>query len=257
MAYNHERKNKSKRFCIKIVLAVAVIFCGWVVLWYYAPHLLWKYAEWRYDLHEVEKIETVLMPEVDIPENWVEHSFKNMHFRLSPDMSPVEEDLTGSIFWSENMVFRLFPMTYPDLSEILRLASRLHPEHKHFTLTQLYFESLKAGASDFHWSMSRQEALWHCHMVCVVRSVFPGSYGMRSAEFFSGKNWEGLLFFPKEKELDYDRWMLEWHCMYCSNSGLAYFSTPIKSKDKELAMSVVRGIIQSIEIDCGCSSDEE
>ena len=269
MAYNHEGKNKSKRFCIRIVLAVAVIFwSGCVVLWYYAPHLVWKYREWRYDLHDVEKIETGLMPVVDITEDWVEHSYDklpydkwqvNLRFHVPPDMSPLEEDFTGTVFLNENTRLQIIPLYYFDWSEILLLATRLHPEHKLFTVTQLRLESWKAGASDFHWSMSRQEALWHAHMVGVVRTVPLYFFdGMRSAEFFAGKNWEGLLFFPKGNYCG-DCRMFEWHCMYCSNGGTIFFSLPtdVRRKDREIDMNVVRGIIQSIEIDCGCSSEEE
>ena len=246
----HNEKYKSKKSCIGVVLSVLVILLGvGAMLWYYAPHLLWKYAEWRYGLHEIERIVTGQMPEVGVPDDWMEHSFDNMRLSLPPDMTLVTQE--GG--YKENMSFRVVSIPYPDLDAFLRIAPLLHPEQNSFsTLTQLRFESLTVDAGDFHWSMSRQEARWHSYVIGTIRLMYPSNFGTHSVEIFSGKNWDGLLLL--RKKIDINKCQFDWHCMYCSNGGFIVFST--FGESTKLDLDVVRAIVRSIEVDCPCQQND-
>ena len=84
--------------------------------------------------------------------------------------------------------------------------------------------------------------------------MYPSNYGTHSVEFFSGKNWEGLLLFPREKKLDKCRWQLDWHCMHCSNGGFIFFGAVGEST--ELDLDAVRRVVQSVDINCVCLPDD-
>ena len=86
-------KPKSKRFYLFVIALSTIAFLSIAggLLWYYLPHLWWKYVERKSELQHVEKIPNSPMPITAVPEDWVEHSWKFLRFRLPPNMSLMEK----------------------------------------------------------------------------------------------------------------------------------------------------------------------
>ena len=118
MDCNHSEKHK--KFSLRIIL-IAIFSVGVVVigLWYYLPHLIWKYTTWRVEpsLTHLESIPYSPMPEIGIPEDWVEHSSGGVRFRLPADMFPINESSVVG-FRNAHMGIRFVQLS-SDLNDLL------------------------------------------------------------------------------------------------------------------------------------------
>ena len=256
------KPKKSRLFIIFIV--VWFLFAG-VCFWYYYPHLYWKYLVWRNNgLSKIEKVPHSQMPEVEIHEDWVRHALDSLDhtwLRLPPDMDYEKSIVNGRIatarFHDKDISVYARPLGLFILNDDLQRASQKHPTQKTFlTFPQLYIEALGVGANDFHWSMSRREAVWHLFIIKHGRTTIFYNDPI-SAESFSGKNWEGLLFFPIEQILGSGRLVdsrhkchFQWQCICCLRGGIISFNAV--GEGTELDLDVVRGIVQSIEVSDDC-----
>ena len=151
----------------------------------------------------------------------------------------------------------------------------MHPTNKTIlTLSQLHLEALGVSANDFRWSMSRREVAWHdllvsfrhyegfYHPTLCYRYILIIRPDTEFVESLSDRNWEGLLFFTRETwSGDGKRIFFRWHCNSCSVWGEFSFFSPYKEGEQEgleeLDVNVVRGIVQSVKVNCGCAAEEE
>ena len=256
MNCNRKEKNKAKIVFLSVFLTtIAILLLTGGLIGCYWPHLLWKYCEWKYVHAEREHLINILgdisngtMPKIEIPDEWVEHSLDCVQFYLPPDMSSLAERNTSAYFGNENINIHVAMKSQP-LQSILQGASQMHPAQKTFlTLSQLRLETCNTKASDFHWSMSRREVLWHTYIISLRSVILPPIY-VKFIESFSGQNWDGLLFFSSKGPLI----LFEWQCISCPVHGTIYFS-PMK-EEQELDINVVHGIVQSIRVNCSCLQD--
>ncbi len=256
MDCSHKAGQKSKKSRLRIILTLVVmITVVGGLLGYYWPHLLWKYSKKQLDplLKRCERVSHSPMPKIDVPNDWVEHSLGDMWFRLPPDASFFKNTSTAESydaeFHSENIRF-LVTQSSLDIQEVLHAASRTHPEHKTFsTLSQLRLESCGVVADDFRWSMSHREVRWHIFIVSLrPLIVLPNTERIES---FSERNWEGLLFVLKASEYASVPYYMnfEWECTSCPTRGAIYF---YPAKEEEVDIDVVRAVIQSLKVNCGC-----
>jgi len=255
MDCNLKEKYKFQKNCFGFILTmVAILLVSGGLIWFYQYHLFWKYHEWRFE-PEQKKIPSNPMPKTDIPENWVKHSVDCMQFHLPPalyyhDGVPHEK----SIFVDDNITVRVFSRRGVTYREILKEASRTHTTQKTFlTMSQLRHEFCGTAPNDFRWSMSRSEVRWH-FFVISERSLYVPFTGR--AETVSEKNWEGILFFVSSNRWVYDTdhtaWF-EWQCISCHAIG--GFRISSREEEQELDVNAVRGIVQSMKINCPCQQD--
>ncbi|MCL2118204.1 MAG: hypothetical protein FWH27_07235 [Planctomycetaceae bacterium] len=256
MDCSHTDKLKSKKSSTRILCVVVALLIAGGLFGYYWPHLLWKYGEWRLKplLKDIKKISNSPMPIIDIPENWVEHSVGCVRFHLPPDMSIVNSrsavESNSTKFHNEKISIRVTQDSLC-IPEVLQAASRLHPTQKTFlTLSQLRLESYNMMPNDFHWSMSRREVGWHTFIISLRPVIVPRN--VKCSESFSRRNWEGLLLFVSG-ELNHR--YFDWQCISCPIHGTIYF-LPI-AEGQELDVNVMRGVIQSMEVSCGCFPKEK
>ncbi|MGL4942015.1 MAG: hypothetical protein ACRC46_02350 [Thermoguttaceae bacterium] len=265
MACVHKENSKLKKVCLRgIFVAVVILLFLGVTGYYYWPHLLWKYSERKLgpNLAKLVKIPNTPMPEIDIPEDWIEQSLGCLRFRLPPDRAPITTATTNDCIIaatksapiridsdSENVRMTVI-FSSCDMQDFLKMTSQMHPTRKNFqTMTQLRLEACGAVADDFHWSMSQKEAMWHTYIVSL-RSMIVLPEVTRT-ETFSGKNWDGmLLFIRRTGGYACGREILQFlcECVSCPVSVTIYFSS-VKDGEKFDA-DVARRIIQSIEINC-------
>ena len=251
-------KPKSKFFLVITLTVIVFLAIVGRLLWYYWPHLWWKYLERKSELQHVEKILNHPMPITTVPEDWVEHSWNCLRFRLPPDMSLMakpEGTFGGSSydrFSNESIVITIGLTSLREPDPFLELASKVYPEKNFLTLSQLRLETFGVESSDFRWSMSRQEALRFVFLMTVRRVIVPRF--INSTESFSGKNWDGLLLYGGSRGIAFD-WQSR--CCYnngCFNGGRIGFSPLDEEQGVEnLDINIIRGIVQSIEVvDCPC-----
>ncbi len=253
-------KPKSRRFYLFVIALniIAFLLLAGGALWYYWPHLFWKYVESKSELRHVGKIPNSPMPMTAVPDDWVEHSWKFLRFRLPPNMSLMDkpEGTFGGDsydnFCDENILVSISQTSLTEPDPFLELASKVYPEKNFLTSSKLRLEAFGVESSDFHWSMSRQEASRFAFLMTVRRVIVPQF--IKSAESFSGRNWDGLLLHGGYRGVLLN---LECTCCYnnrCYNGILIKFSPSDKEQGIEnLDMDTVRGIVQSLEIDCPCS----
>jgi hypothetical protein len=250
MHCNHKDERKPKISRLKIILTLVVIFS--VVgglLGYYWPHLLWKYREWRLEplLKKFTKVSNSPMPRTDVPKDWVEYSLGCVQFHLPSDISLsknwVTTESSTAEFRSEKKIIRVEQDSLC-LHEVLQTASRKHPAQKTFsTLSQLRLESCGVVADDFCWSMSRREVQWHI-FIASLRPVIVRP-DVKHIESLSERNWEGLLFFFRERNHVH----FDWQCISCPIRGYIHF---YPENEEELDINNVRAVIQSLKVNCGC-----
>ena len=253
MDYNHqeERQPKKSRFRVIVTLVVILSIAGGL-LWHYWPHILWKHIERKSKLQHVEKIPNSPMPITAVPEDWVEHSWKFLRFRLPPGMSLMEkrEGTFGGDsydnFCDENILVNISLTSLQKPDPFLELASKVYPEKNFLTSSQLRLETFGVESSDFRWSMSRQEAARFAFLMTVRRVIVPRF--IKSAESFSGRNWDGLLLYGGYRGI-----VLNLECTCCYNNSryngiLIVFSSMDKEQgienfDMDILREIVRGIL--------------
>ena len=255
-------KTKSKHSCLGVILTTIVfLLVVGGLFWYYFPHLSWKYFEMTSELHHVGKISNRLMPVTDFPEDWVEHSLGCMRFRLPPDMSPQEypEESFGALldtplkYSNGNILVSVHLDSNNKPIPFLRQALRVFPEENFLTLTQLCLKTFEVEPSDFSWSMSRQEAFRFVFLI-TLREVIMPSY-VESTESFSGKNWEGFMGFGEA----YRGFVFQWESSCCFTNDrytggfISLGHVGSEQGIETLDINVIRGIIQSMEVNCSCN----
>ncbi len=205
------------------------------------------------------------MPEVVVPESWMEHSLGCLHFRLPPDLLPqvsatlTSRQITDSPldpryvdFCNENIHVVIDQNLY-DSQEFLQLASRMHPARKKIsTMNELRLVSCGEAADDFSWSMSRKEAAWHTFILSLRLSMI--RIDTERTESYTGRNWEGTLLFVKNidkysRKKDILQFLCE--CNSCPVQGIINFIP--EDEGKNFDADIARRIIRSLEIHCtGC-----
>ena len=244
MSDEHQSKSKSKnlRFWTVLIFAFAILVVGFYFGRQYRSHLLWKYTEWQHNLKKVEKIPNRLMPECNVPEDWVEHSWGCMSFRLPPEASLFKEaNKTVAYFCGDiGTLITLSPLS-PEMMSFLDASSQMYPvPGLSMTMPRLRLESSAVGANDFRWSMSSEEVRWLSYAVPLRSAVFLDD--VKSSESLHRKDWEGVLFF-RERLVFFD-----WQCTTGSTGGYIWFNNT--NEEQELDRDIVRKIVQSIKINC-------
>ena len=258
MDCNQEKKHKQKNSVSGIILSlIAILLVTAGLLWYYYPHLLWKYYEWKLELQDIEKVPNSPMSAVDIPENWIEHSWGYVRLYFPPEMSVVDRGATGML-WFEDEKFRIcITQTAPDpyinavFEPLLGLekAPQLHPSRKsNMTWIQLRLESYSYGSSDFSWSKSRKETLWYSFLIQKRPIILYDEGVTKFTESFSRDNCESIIFHTNRP-----------HCELqstCCNIFVNIYSRSLE-EDQMFDINSFRAIVQSIEVNCGCSAENE
>ena len=219
---------------LKLVLIASIVLSCGILLTHYRSHLSWKYVEWRENLQDIRAIPDHPMPELDIPDDWVECSLGDMTFRLPPEMTANESrkkvynGSSGSaIYFHEGRKIFVSLNPYDDMQEFLQYSNSEKP----FSFPQWRLECFRVGADDFRWSMSPQDVQKHRYWV-TMRPSFP----CRSTESFFRENFDSLLMFADH---------LTFECQSTSSAiGACILFT---DNNKNFDTDVVRRVCQSIE----------
>jgi hypothetical protein len=225
-------------FTLKLILIVIIILSCGILMVYHRNHLLWKYEEWQGNLHDVRAIPDGPMPELDIPDDWVECSLGRMTFRLPPEMvadKMTEKTIRGTghavVYQDEHRKINVYLAPSDN-----RLGLIQHPiSGKTTTFPRTRLESYRTNADDFRWSMSPQEVQWH--RGCMATRPFRMSF--YSIESLFREDIDGILAFDKR-----NRHNFEWQNTSGTESGFIYF----EDKDEKPDHDWMRRVCQSIEI---------
>jgi len=253
---NAFRKNRStgnfrrKFLFVSVVLGVILVLLGI----HYRSHLLWKYVEWRDDLYSQNTIPDSPMPDVNIPEDWTEHSLGCLRFSAPPDFVVLPEK-AGRLGKSpaivlRNDVYRIVgmllesPITFPD--DIWAKTFKVEPLFVHnskqtltLPLPYLRLESCKSGADKFHWSMSPEDVA-HNAVFIILRSVLAVD-GMKSVETFSHHDVFGIALFKGRRAL------IDWQSTSATDAGFMHVFLD-DDKQSEYDHVLVQRICQSFRV---------
>jgi hypothetical protein len=245
MATNTEEQTASNsphkvrtHFYLKLVLIVSIVLSCGILLAYYRSHLLWKYEEWQGNLQDVRAIPDHPMPELDIPDDWVECSLDCMTFRLPPEMAAgkmTEKTIRNSghaaVYQGEHRKINVYLAPSDN-----KLGLIQHPiSGKTLTFPRTRLESYRTNADDFRWSMSPQEVQWHRD--CMAPHPFRMSF--YSVESLFREDIDGILAFDKRS-----MHIFEWQNTSGTESGFIHFN----DKDEKPDPDWMRRVCQSIEI---------
>ena len=258
-------KNCLSRNRLRILLVVVLLPVLLIALlgYHYKSHLLWKYVEWRYDLYAENTIPVLPMPEVEIPDDWIEHSCGNLRFRLPPNFILKEEDrweamgpiISITLFNDSYRIHgrSLYDDFVPDFSvleeglwrnELLKLVSSKQDLRKYFPDSKepLSFPSLRlecclVGANKFRWSMSSNE-VEHNTFFIILRSCI-NVYPAKAETFFRDDVYGLNLFKTNSVQID-------WKSTSTNDEG--YIHVIDYHNSSELDVDLARRISKSIRI---------
>jgi len=218
-------------FILKLILIVIIILSCGILLVYHRSHLLWKYEEWQGNLQDVRAIPDGPMPELDIPDDWVECSVGCMTFRLPPEMAAgktIEKTGRAVAYQYEQRKISVFLTPRDNRPGLIQ-----HPiSGKTITFPRVLLESYRTNADDFRWSMSPQEVQWHRD--CMV----PRHFGYQtSVELLFREDIDGILAFDK-----HNRHNFEWQNTSGTASGFIYFEDKGEKPDHDWMRRVCRSI---------------
>jgi hypothetical protein len=220
-------------FTLKLILIVIIILSCGILLMYHRSHLLWKYEEWQGNLQDVRAIPDGPMPELDIPDDWVECSLGCMTFRLPPEMAAGKTtEKTGRVvaYHDESRKIGVFLTPRDNGPRLIQ-----HPiSGKTLTLPRVQLECYRTNADDFRWSMSPQEVQWHRD--CMATRLYANE---ASIELLFREKFDGILVFQGRNHHIFD-----WQNTSGTERGYIYFQDKGEKPDPDW----VRRICQSIEI---------
>jgi len=227
---------------IIIVSVIALPIVG-ACAYHFRFHLFWKYAEWRLELHEVKAIPNSPMPKTAIPEDWEEHSFNGISFRLPPDMILIKSANNTIAYQSDS--HRIAIGVIPDQEEVNAFLNSLSPpsfppSSSPVTLTQLRLECLSVGANDFRWSMTPRAAQRLGYLLTMRRLLEVND--PETTESFSRDDKEGVLLIAPRRVL------LDWQSMTAPIGGYIHFFA-LHEDAPPLELDWIRSVCESITID--------
>ena len=221
-------------FTLKLILITIIILSCGILLVYHRNHLLWKYEEWQGNLHDVRAIPDGPMPELDIPDDWVECSLGCMTFRLPPEIAAgkTTEKIGRAVAYQyEQRKISVFLAPRDNKPELIQ-----HPiSGKTITFPRALLESYRTNADDFRWSMSPQEV--QRHRDCMAPHPFRMS--TYSIESLFREDIDGILAFDKR-----NTHIFNWQNTSGTVSGFIFFEDKGEKPDHDW----MRRVCQSIEI---------
>lgn len=169
-----------------------------VTCWF-PEHIAWKIKERQLRLTNVRAIPNQPMPVAAIPTDWASVRVGPIKMSMPAELAKSRRtpDKGGVVLFQNETVSVMVVANQSDqLLEMLDAASRLDPQKRTFTLPKLLAEFYRAGADDFHWSMTPAEVRWHAFRLStgfVARLA-----ATDHTESLSHPDWDGFASFTSK-----------------------------------------------------------
>jgi hypothetical protein len=226
------------RWRVLLIVIIAIAVSSGLLGAFYRHHLMWKYVEWQGDLYHVAAIPNTPMPDMVVPEDWVEHSLNGMTFRLPPEMAlTVKKNNTAAFNDGHRKIVISSSHITPDLAQTL--TSRLNSSSAidSMTLPRLRLECFRASADEFRWSMSSADVRKLADNI-ALRPLLEMNKP-QFTESFSRADWDAIILFDDKHVI------LDWQSTTSTEAGYAHFTAV---NDEPLDFDWIRKICQSIEM---------
>lgn len=226
-----------------LIIATALLACLLEISFHFRTHLYLRYAIMSGSLPEAKPIAARPMPDTSEPKGWVSCRFGSLQFRLPPHMAASEETHNNStsirIFHEgpRSVIVKL-PGGIADTEEFLRSDLKMPHQGKGLSRPRLRLAWCQASSSDFRWSMSRNEVLWHawCMTMNSLCRLQPDGW----AETMFGEDLDGLLVIRQNRQLAIFDWQ--------SNKQAVGEYIRFKDTSAEPDLEWVRCVCRSIQV---------
>ena len=239
-----------------IVVVLGIV--GGLIGYHYRFHLFWKYQEWRGILPTVHTIPHSPMPEVGIPDEWIDYSWESLRFRLPPVFSINDEVARRINARREQRIC----LQSDDESYIIHVSSThievpessimnvelsignalLLNSTKPLTFPRFYLELCKVSSDQFRWSMCADE-VQRLYLLCGLRKLSSSpvsSVYLKKSETFFRDDVDGIVLFTNVGSIF-------WQSTSTTYAGIIVVIDK-GGRSEEDFVSFVRKICQSIEV---------
>jgi len=204
--------------------------------WQYRTHLFWRFGASRAQVDSVQAIPVHAMPKTAVPEDWTPHEAGGVEFRLPAELVLDPEEFSGerdSYQLYRGNRFSVIVSWTDDSShwdDLLSLATAFSPESETFTYPQLRLEFYRASASDFRWTMTRQEVQWH--VLCMTLGKITRLISAGHVEKSFTRDREAIIHFGENSTT------LEWQCKESARGGYMHFQFDEQPENLEWVRAV-------------------
>lgn len=203
---NRNLLQRQLRICRRLLYGIVALgiflliaYCGF----HYRYHLLWIYKSSRNDLYNVQAIPDRSMPACSIPEAWQECDVGPVLLKLPEEVAghrivAQQGTLVDTVAFqhgSHAVVVTVYKNDC-DLTSLLKIAGRLDPKLRQFTLPALRRECYATRADNFRWTMSPNEARWH--LFCISTGELIRFYHGGYTESFTHEEIDGIVHFGEQ-----------------------------------------------------------
>jgi len=210
--------------------------------WQYRTHLAWRFGASGAQVDSVQAIPIHPMPRVTVPEDWTPHEAGGVEFRLPAGLVLDPEEFSGErdsyqLYRGDRFSVIVFSTDDPShWDDLLSLATAFSPEPKTFTHLQLRLEFYRASASDFRWTMTRQEVQWH--VFCMTLGKITRMISTGHVESAFTRDIEAIIQFGETSTT------LEWQCTESAWGGYMHFLFHEQPENREW----VRAVCESLQL---------
>ncbi len=226
----------------KVLLALVACFAlAAGAALHYRVHILWWYSVRNDGLPDVQAIPNRPMPEVSVPDGWVQCRVGRLELSLPPELADNKVAAgNGSglfAFLSDSRGVIVNTPTDAIGGEFVTAAGALCPASQQITsMPRLRLACYQASSSDFRWSMSPQEVQWHVFCITTGMLVRLGDEGHTEAMF--REDMDGLIhFMDKRAALDLE-----------STDGTCATYINFKENGEKIDPTWIRAVCQSLRI---------
>jgi len=160
----NNRSSRTTRSIFWTSLTLFVITVSLSVVFF--PHICWRIHERQHGLDNVQGLPYRELPEVKIPDNWIDYSIGSIEIKLPPEVATAEHviDRTGAGYYYRTATFSIYvadtSVAMPGLQFVDSVAA-LHPYSDVLTAPRLRLDCLRRSSNDFSWLMTWRQVGYH------------------------------------------------------------------------------------------------
>ncbi|MGL4942365.1 MAG: hypothetical protein ACRC46_04155 [Thermoguttaceae bacterium] len=238
-------QRKWSRLLFIFAAILVVLFLATLAAYYYRFHLMWQYTVWHAGLQATKVIPNSPMPQVVVPEDWVEFSLGDLSFSLPPDLASSEMEKYRKkdiLVFQNNFQSVIIKSSIIDekMLAFLSMASSFEQSSKKtLTLPRLRLECSMVGADCFDWSAS-PERVSHDLNFLVFRPLLIDDH-VKMTETFFRDDIDGIaLFYDK-------RVVIDWQSTTGLNAGYIHIKNGNGTSENDFT-EFVRQVCQSMRV---------
>ena len=249
-----EYSRPRRKWLTRLIIVTAVLgLFGGLFGWQYRVHIAWKYYEWRGLYPAIRTVPYSEMPEVDVPDDWIECSLGCLRFSLPPELATLEDTTRRkndyAVFHSDfhSIAVHLDPVN-GEVAPLLQLAHEFLGNYDgKLTTPRVYLEFCKFSTEDFCWSMSSQDVV----RFMLFATVYQLSYvDWKTAETFFKDDVDRIISFYNGDSLVVVAWQSTTAPQHGGYIRVGFRAGSSVDVERDLLAMWARRICKSIRVVC-------